>query len=238
MKKHRCNSRIKSSVHMLTFSKKFDIHSQSLCILHIFCCDLCNTFGINFFKIHVFSWDDRCKDRDLPACILSFHISSRICLCKSILLCFTENLFIVRSLVEHPGHHVIGCSVQDSCDFFDLITCQGWSKCPEDWNPPSHTCFKKEIHILFPCCFKECGSMLGNQRLIGCHNTFSCFQCFSDKGIRRFHTAHHFYYNSNLRIIQDNLIIMNNLFLDLISREIPQIQHIFYFNFFTCICSN
>ena len=46
--------------------------------------------------------------------------------------------------------------------------------------------------------------------------------------VGRLDASHHFHHDPDLRIIYDRLKIMNDLFLNRISGEIPEIQNIFY----------
>ena len=69
-------------------SKKFDGSAKLCSILHIFRCDFCNSLCINIFKIKIPLISKRGKDCDLTACIVSFHVGGRICLCITLLLCF------------------------------------------------------------------------------------------------------------------------------------------------------
>ena len=60
----------------------------------------------------------------------------------------------------------------------------------------------------------------------GCH-AFARLQAAFYKGICRFNASHYLHNNLDLRVIDDNVDIMDDLLLDRISREIPEIKNIF-----------
>ena len=62
--------------------------------------------------------------------------------------------------------------------------------------------------------------MLGYQSLIGCAYALSCLKRSFYKGISRLDPAHNLNNNIYLRIVYDHFIIMNQNFLDRISRKI------------------
>ena len=59
IKHARCDHRAKSSGMCLTGSQKLDCGSHSLCISHIFYCNLCNSFTVNIFKIYLLTGNQR-----------------------------------------------------------------------------------------------------------------------------------------------------------------------------------
>ncbi len=82
-----------------TGCKQLDCHIHRLGILHIFCCDLCDSFCMDFFKIHMLSCDQGCQNRNLSACVMSpRHLPSRICLRAYLfILSLLQNLIIIST---------------------------------------------------------------------------------------------------------------------------------------------
>ena len=70
--------------------------------------------------------------------------------------------------------------------------------------------------------------MLCHQCFVGGHHAFSGHQALLHKSICGFDPAHYLYYDLNGRIFCDHLKIMYDFFLNRISREISQIQNVFY----------
>ena len=145
-------------------------------------------------------------------------------------LCFFQNGIIIRTLCIHLCQHVICCTIQNACDLIDLICCQGLIQWTNDRNTAADTGLKKEVNILLIGNGQQFCTTLSHQLLVGTCYTLTCLKCFLDKCVSRFNTAHHFYNNFHIRIIQNWLIIMHNLLLYRISREISKIQDIFYIN--------
>ena len=69
-------------------------------------------------------------------------------------------------------------------------------------------------------------AVLGHQLLVGGADAPAALQRPLHEGIGRLHAAHDLHHNLNLRVIGDHLVVVDDLLLDGISREIPQIQHI------------
>ena len=62
--------------------------------------------------------------------------------------------------------------------------------------------------------------MFGYQGLVGCAYALSCQKCSFYKGISRLNSAHNLNDNIYFRIVYDHFIIMNQNFLNRISRKI------------------
>ena len=138
---------------IMTFAGRdqFDRHFQFLCVKHIFLCDLCDTFCINILKINLLPGDERRKDRDLAAGIISFHIRFRIALRIAVVLSLFQDLIIISPFIKHLTEHIVGCSIQDACDFFDLVCCQAGIQCADDRDAAAHARFKQEIKLSVTC---------------------------------------------------------------------------------------
>ena len=76
--------------------------------------------------------------------------------------------------------------------------------------------------------------MLCNQCLIGCDNTLSRLKAAFHKCICRFNASHHLNYDTDFRIINDHIHIMNDLLLDRITRKISEIEYIFDIDLIGC----
>ena len=200
--------------------KKLDSHAKLFCIFHICRCDLCDSFCINILVIQEFSVCKWRKDGDLTACVSTSYVCSRICLCIALCLSFLQNRIKITVLCAHLVKHVVGGSVKDSCDLIDLICCQWRIQCTNDRDTAAAACLKKEIDIFFFCDLHELGTMLGYQSLIGCAYALSCLKRSFYKGISRLDPAHNLNNNIYLRIVYNHFIIMNQNFLNRISRKI------------------
>ena len=76
--------------------------------------------------------------------------------------------------------------------------------------------------------------MFRNQFFIGSTYGFAALQRSLNECIRRIGSAHYFHYDLDLRIVGDHFVIMNNLFLYRISREISQVKYILDVDLFSC----
>ena len=185
---------------------------------------------MDFFKIYVLTGDQRCKNRNLSACVMSLYICLRISLCISLILSLLQNFCIICTLKEHLCHHVVRCSVQDSDYFINTVCCQRRIQCTDNRNASSYTCLKHKVDLPFTGNLKQLRTMLCNQCFIGCCHTLACFQALLYKCIGRFNSSHRLYNDRYFRIIENRIKIMRQNLFHRISRKVSEIQYIFYIN--------
>ena len=102
-KQHRIHSHFNPFVRIVRNCKQLDHTVKLFCIGNIFCCDLCDSFCINIFKLYSGMKGNGGKDRGLSSGIQSFHIRCRICLCISQLCCFCKCSFKTHVFFKHLG---------------------------------------------------------------------------------------------------------------------------------------
>ena len=191
---------------------------------------MCNPFCGNILIIHIMSKRNGGQNRNLAAGIPPFYICSGISLCIASFLSFFQRCIKLRTFRIHSAEDIIRRSIQNAGNFFYLICRQRRMQRADNGNPPSAACFKQKVDIFFPGNFQQLYAMLCYQLFVGSTHRFSLEQRFFHKRIRRLCSSHHFHHDSNLWILQDHLIIMNNFFLYRITGKISQIQHIFNLN--------
>ena len=214
--------------------QKFDGHSHFLCVHHIFSRHFCNAFCIDIFEVHLLAGDQRRKDRDLPAGVIAFHIRLRIALRIPFILRLFEDLVIVRALVKHLCEHIICRSVQDSRDLLDHIRRHRGVQRTDNRDPAAHTGLKEEIDVPLSRDGQKLRPVFCHKRFVGCSHTLARLKTALYKSVCRLDAAHDLYHDPDLRVVYDRLKIMDDLLLDRISREISQIQYIFYIDLIPC----
>ena len=76
--------------------------------------------------------------------------------------------------------------------------------------------------------------MFRNEGFIGCDNTLAGFQTLFHKSVCGLDPSHNLDHDPDLRVIDDLIYVVNDLFLDRISGKIPEIEHIFYIDLIPC----
>ena len=129
-----------------------------------------NALRIDIFKIHAASERNRCQDRQLVRCIDAIDIETRIGLGVSQRLSIGKNIVKLTPCLAHRGQDVVTGTVQNTVKTGNPVTREPFPKGLDNRNPPRYSRFVTNRYALCLSGQRQCGSMMGNQRLVGGHN--------------------------------------------------------------------
>ena len=105
-------------------AKKLQHVAELPCIFDISGCDAGDSFDLHIIKGYSGMECDGCQDRHLAACVQSFHIGSRICLCKSKLLSLLQCFSKIHAFLRHLGQNIVGCTIDNTHNFCNIVSSQ------------------------------------------------------------------------------------------------------------------
>ena len=110
---HRIDSDLDSIFCIMCNTQKLDDAVKFLCICNIPCRNLRNSFCMYIKEYNSGMKCDGCHDRHFSSRIQTFHVRSRVCLCKSKFLCLFQCICKIHSLFCHLGKDIIGRTVHN-----------------------------------------------------------------------------------------------------------------------------
>ena len=159
-------------------------------------------------------------------------------LCIAFFLGFLQHIIKGKSFLIHLGEHIVGGTVQDTCNLFDHITAEGRIKRTNQGNTATDAGFKKEITVILPGNGDQFCPMLCNQLLVGSRHTSALLQGCLNKSIGRANASHTLHNNLDVFVFFDYLIIMNHQLIIGVIREISQVQYPLYDDFLSGVSGN
>ena len=221
------------AVHLAAGSKQSYDPAKLLSVKHILFCHMGDALRRNRLIIDLLSCHYRAKDRYLAAGIISFDVRFRIALRVTLLLRLLENTGHLASVMVHLGQDIIRRSVQYACYLIDIIYRQHAARQgTDDRYASADARFIHEIHVMFDGELHKLNALRRNEVLVGSDHALAGLEHAAYEFKRRMLSAHGLNHDLDLRVVDNNVDIMNKNTLYRIPGKFPQVQNIFYPEFF------
>ena len=107
------------------------------------------------------------QNADLAARVNPLHIGGGVCLGIALGLSFLQSLLKGDAALDHAGQDIVGGSVQDAYDLFDLVACQALVQGTQKRNGAADTGLKQVVDILLFGDGQQFLAVSCNQLLVG-----------------------------------------------------------------------
>ena len=121
---------------------------------------------------------------------MTAYVRAGIRLGKAKLLGLVQSPFIGPTLCGHLIENVVGGAVDDTQNFVDSVSGQGFPQSINHGNRPGHRGFKIQIRICAGGGLIELRAVLCEDRFVAGHHRFACFQGFQHGTASRFQASH------------------------------------------------
>ena len=159
--------------HTLCMSQQLHTITSGCGNIHILEIQRTDTLHADLRRLDFLSPGKVRKNTDLAACIDALHVSRGVGLRIALGLGLLQRLGKGNAALDHTGKDIIGGTVQNTCDLFDLVGSQALEQGAQQRNTTANACLKEIIHILFLCDLQKLPAMSCHQLLVGGHHVLS-----------------------------------------------------------------
>ena len=207
--KERRRAHAQASVLRLSaHAKEFDRHLHGAGVSEIRRCDAGDSLAGDILVADGLAADQRRKDRDLAAGVMSFDVRLGISLRIALLLGFFQRLLETQAVLLHPGQDIVGSAVQDAEHFRDIFLGQAGVDGADQRNAASHARFKEIAAVIGPGDLQKLRSMRRDQLFVGSADADPALQRFFGKGVGGLFSAHGLTDHSDLLVVKNILIVV------------------------------
>ena len=166
------------------------------------------------------------QDHDLAGCIQSLHVGGGICLGVAQLLGILQYVVKGSALGIHTGEDIVGGTVEDTADGGDVVGCQILAQRTDDGNTAAHRGLKEVGHAHLTGHGQQLGAEVGHDLLVGRHHALARLQASQREIVGGMGAAHHLGHHRHLRVVYDDVEIVNDAVGKGGIGEIPQVKDI------------